>query len=258
MKNGTDSNRSNNATAKRSKLAATAARKRANAVNHTIDPTILRNENDVESVGATTPRDTIESGNDAGNVEQFGAGSGNDDRGNGRGNGTDDNGSDSGTTARRRGRPAGTGTRKNVVAEGTVQRVRRPRKVLDDLEDGVEASVLIIAAAFQTASELLAVTTKKDYCVIQKDEAQELATATKKCLDQLPKAARKRFDAIMGKYYPFYNLAVVATKIAYPRVKLYQMEQELKRYEGQTQTNERTDTPEHSEFSQEFIGNPLN
>lgn len=258
MKNGTNRNNSHNT--KRTKLANAVATKRGRgSVDNAIDPTILRNANDVESIAATEPTDINESGSDTGNAEQLSSGSGSDDRGNGRGTGTgnDDSGSGSDTPKRRRGRPTGTTNAAKLDSQGAVQRVKRPRKVLDDLEDGVEASVLLISAAFQTASELFAVTTKKDYMAIQRDEANELAKATKQCLDQLPKTARKRFDQLMGKYYPFYNLAVVATKIAYPRYKLYEMELQLKN-EGQNQANERTNFAEHSEFSEEFIGNPLN
>lgn len=96
----------------------------------------------------------------------------------------------------------------------------------------MEASVLLLTGLIDSLSGLVAVSTATPYLQLQKPESQELAKALFDCLESMPKAMRKRFDQVFAKYYPFWNLAIVSTKIAYPRYQMYRAEQIIRSYDN--------------------------
>lgn len=117
-------------------------------------------------------------------------------------------------------------------ARKIIESQKRPRKVKsysDDIGDGVVASALLLGAVFEGGSELLAMSVGKPYFKLDRAESTELGDAILKVLDTLPKSTRKKFDLLIAKYYPYWNLAKVATKISYPRYLIYQMEMEARK-----------------------------
>ena len=99
----------------------------------------------------------------------------------------------------------------------------------EDIKDGFQASVLVLAELIQTGSELAAIIAAKDYVKFEKSESKELSEAWLETLDALPAKWRKLFDKAFSKYYPFWKLATVAGKIAYPRYVMFQLEMEMKK-----------------------------
>ena len=154
------------------------------------------------------------------------------------GNGSNDNGSDSSASTERRkpGRPrkSETDSTKQIGQDAVYvkKRVRKPNAAKDFLPDGMEASVLLLTGLIDSLSGLVAVSTATPYLQLQKPESQELAKALFDCLESMPKAMRKRFDQVFAKYYPFWNLAIVSTKIAYPRYQMYRAEQIIRSYDN--------------------------
>lgn len=152
--------------------------------------------------------------------------------------GSDDNGSDSpaSTERRKRGRPRSseTDSAKQIGQDAVYvkKRGRKPNAAKDFLPDGMEASVLLLTGLIDSLSGLAAVSTATPYLQLQKPESQELAKALFDCLESMPKAMRKRFDQVFAKYYPFWNLAIVSTKIAYPRYQMYRAEQIIRSYDN--------------------------
>lgn len=152
--------------------------------------------------------------------------------------GSDYNGSDSSATPerRKRGRPRSSETNSTKqIGEDVVyvkKRGRKPNAAKDFLPDGMEASVLLLTGLIDSLSGLVAVSTATPYLQLQKSESQELAKALFDCLESMPKAMRKRFDQVFAKYYPFWNLAIVSTKITYPRYQMYRAEQVIRSYEN--------------------------
>lgn len=148
------------------------------------------------------------------------------------------NGSDSSATTerRKRGRPRSSeaDTTKQIGQDAVYvkKRVRKPNAAKDFLPDGMEASVLLLTGLIDSLSGLVAVSTATPYLQLQKPESQELAKALFDCLESMPKAMRKRFDQVFAKYYPFWNLAIVSTKIAYPRYQMYRAEQIIRSYDN--------------------------
>ena len=239
-KNGT--NRASN-----SKLAnAVRAKRTATTGQHAVtdvEPTSVEIVSDYYGVTNRIDGNQNESNNDSGNLRESASGSGNAGNGSGTGLGsgsndsgsgvTADSGSGSGETAKRRGRP-----RRTELGEETPIRVRKPKKVSVEVEEGVEASILIMSGLLQGISDVSAMLINKPYVKLHPQEGNELGSAILDCLAVLPKTARKKFDAMMSKYYPFWNLATVVTKIAYPRYAYYQMEREAN---AQTQSRNVTD-----------------
>lgn len=152
--------------------------------------------------------------------------------------GSDDNGSDSSasTERRKRGRPrtSETDSTKQIGQDAVYvkKRGRKPNAAKDFLPDGMEASVLLLTGLIDSLSGLVAVSTATPYLQLQKSESQELAKALFDCLESMPKAMRKRFDQVFAKYYPFWNLAIVSTKIGYPRYQMYRAEQIIRSYDN--------------------------
>jgi len=159
-------------------------------------------------------------------------------------------------------------------ARKIIESQKRPRKVRnysEDLADGVVASALLLGAVFEGGSELLAMSVGKPYFKLDRAESTELGDAILKVLDTLPKSTRKKFDALIAKYYPYWNLAKVATKISYPRYLIYQMEVETRKnvqaqasapesagvVENQNRKNDsRIETPDSSDGSDFDFGTP--
>lgn len=209
-----------------------------------------------------------ESYRDSDNVEQSGGRSGNDTSGrNGRtGRGRSDRDTDTGTADDRSGRDSDGDSEESQLdsrndipvkkprkkrttiadrvaqlveeenitpeeAEIKVRAARKPRKIssLDsEVEPGVTASVMLIGSLMEGASELIAMASQKPYLQLEKEEARSLSDAWMQVLDTFPKSVRKNFDKIFAKYYPWWNLAKVATAISYPRYVMYQTEKEFK------------------------------
>lgn len=118
----------------------------------------------------------------------------------------------------------------DVEATLNEQRPRRKRRTKaqiaadnGEVEPGVTASALLIGGLIQGLSETLSLSFNEPVYRLNKSESTELGGALFNCLDALPKSARKQFDKIFQKYYPFWNLAVVAAKIGYPRYQYIQL-----------------------------------
>ena len=249
-KNGT--NRASN-----SKLANAIRVKRASTTGqHAVtdaEPTSVELVSDYNGVANGIDGNQSESNNDSGNLRESANGSGNAGNGSGNGtrNGSDDSGSriaadtgnGTGETAKRRGRP-----RRTELGEETPIRVRKPKKVSVEVEEGVEASILIMSGLLQGISDVSAMLINKPYVKLHPQEGNELGSAILDCLAVLPKTARKKFDAMMAKYYPFWNLATVVTKIVYPRYAYYQMEREAN---AQTQSRNVTNTEQSAGASED-------
>lgn len=97
----------------------------------------------------------------------------------------------------------------------------------EKLESGVTASAMLLGGLIQTLSETAAMSFNNKLYRLNSGESNELGSALLDCLNTLPKAARKRFDRIFQQYYPFWNLAVVATKIVYPRYQFAKIQKEV-------------------------------
>ncbi len=249
-KNGT--NRGSN-----SKLANAVRAKRTTATGQhavtDVEPTSVELVSDYNGVANRIGGSQSEPSNDSGNLGESASGSGN--AGNGTGNGTGersddsgsgiapDSGSGTGETGKRRGRP-----KRTELGEETPIRVRKPKKVSVEVEEGVEASILIMSGLLQGISDVSAMLINKPYVKLHPQEGNELGTAILDCLAVLPKTARKKFDAMMAKYYPFWNLATVVTKIAYPRYAYYQMEKEAN---AQTQSRNVTNAEQSTRTSED-------
>ena len=158
--------------------------------------------------------------------------------GNGGNTASEHHGSDSPATAerRKRGRPksAETDSTKQIGPDAVYvkKRGRKPNAAKDFLPHGVEASVLLLTGLIDSLSGLVAVSTATPYLQLSKAESSELSKALFDCLESMPKAMRKRFDQVFAKYYPFWNLAIVSTKIAYPRYQMYRAEQIIRSYDN--------------------------
>lgn len=232
-----------------SRLARAVATKRKQRDNSDNDFNV---PNNVDAILVESPRaddsDSDGTSDPIGDFEQSASGDGSD-RGTGRdGTGTragsdgdsGDNSTDSGTRKRRGRRSAEDRAREfseqNSIgieeARKIIDSQKRPRKVRnysEDLGDGVVASALLLGAVFEGGSELLAMSVGRQYLKLDRSESTELGDAILKVLDTLPKSTRKKFDALIAKYYPYWNLAKVATKISYPRYLIYQMEVEARK-----------------------------
>lgn len=231
-----------NARNRNSKLATAIRTKRSKSTIKSTERNVDVIADDSEQSSNVAGIDSTIANDDSGNKTAdsgFANGSERDiarDRRNGtgrNGTGSDDNGSDSSANAgRKRGRPRKSETE---TTEQTLQDVvlvkkrgRKPKQAQDFLPDGMEASVLLLSGLIESLSSLTAVATATPYMQLEKGETRELATAIYNCLEAMPKATRKRFDALFAKYYPFWNLGIVATKIAYPRYQMYKTEEYLK------------------------------
>ena len=248
-KNGT--NRVSN-----SKLANAIRVKRASTTGqHAVTDVIPTS---VEFGGDVT---TVSSGNDSvTRTEQFdsddlgesASGSGNARSGSGRGTGSGSNDSGSGVTA-----DNGTGsgeagkrkrrTRAELDAEGVV-RVRRPKRVSVEVEEGVEASTLLLSGTLQGLCEVVATVTANPLYKINSSEGNEVAVAIQDCMSSLPKAALKKYNTYMQKIRPWQNLLVVLTKVIYPRYVFTQMQKEAN---AQTQSRNVTNTEQSAGASED-------
>lgn len=218
-----------------SKLAAVIRTKRTTTTRQhavtDVEPTIVEFVRDNPTLGSSNDSDATREQFNNLVVAEFERGSGElgrSDRGR-TGNGSDDSGSGvtpdvrtgSGETRKRRGRPRTA----ELDAQGTV-RVRKPRAVKVEVEEGVEASTLLLSGTLQGLCEVVATVTANPLYKINSNEGNEVASAIQDCMSALPKAALKKYNAYMQKIRPWQNLAVVLTKVIYPRYVYAQMQKE--------------------------------
>ena len=256
---GKQNGRTNSGSGKSTKFGKhiRAAKQRRNTTLD-VESTVGPIADDIDAVNRITESDTFDSDNGlVGETSSVRGGSRDDSGRHGRhrtdgrdreqrgsDRNSDSNSADSPARKRRRRRTAEERARElaeqNSIsleqAKEIIETQKKPRRVKgfsDDILDGVEGSAILLGGIFEGGSHLLALALKtpdfdREYLKLGKEESQKLGEAVLKVIEAQSKYNRKRFDELMRKVYPYWNLAKVLVEITYPRYEIYKLELELK------------------------------